>query len=105
MKFLVCTWPNADRPTVPPSAEAFEAQTAWFRERLADGVIDSAHHADDRAVFIFNAPSRDALEALIAGIPLSDQMDRSIERLADFRAHTAGVAQKLRAAEAKTAGS
>jgi hypothetical protein len=96
MKFLVCAWPAEDRPSALPSADAFQAQTQWFRSRLAAGVIDCAHHADNRAVFIFNAESVAALEALIAEIPLSGAIARSIEPLADFRTHAERVTAYLR---------
>lgn len=103
MKFLVCTWPSADAPKHLPTAETFEAQTEWFRARLADGVIDCAHHAHSRAVFIFNAESNVALEALLDELPVSGQMDRSIEPLTDFWVHSENVAGFLRKAAAKRA--
>jgi hypothetical protein len=103
VKFLVCTWPSADAPKHLPSAEAFEAQTAWFRARHAEGVIECAHHAHNRAVFIFNAETREAMEALIAELPLIGVTDRSIEPLTDFWTHSENVAGVLRKAAAKRA--
>ena len=103
MKFLVCTWPAADVPKHLPSAETFEAQTEWFRARFAEGVIDCAHHAHNRAVFIFNADSREAMEALIGELPLSEHTDRSIEPLVDFWTHSENVAGFLRKAAIKRA--
>ena len=96
MKFLVSTCPAEGASKTLPSADAFEAQTAWFRAQLAAGVIDCAHHAPDRAVFIFNADSQAALESLMDQIPLANQMRRTIEPLADFWEHTAGVTAYLR---------
>jgi hypothetical protein len=96
MKFPVSTCPREGVFSALPSAEAFEAQTAWFRAQLASGVIDCAHHAPDRAVLIFNAESQAALEKLIDALPLAHQMARKIEPLADFWEHSAGVAAYLR---------
>jgi hypothetical protein len=103
MKFLVCTWPVADAPKHLPSAEAFESQTDWFRSRLAEGVLDCAHHAHNRAVFIFNAESRETLEALMGELPLSEHTDRSIEPLIDFWTHSETVAGVLRKAAVRRA--
>jgi hypothetical protein len=96
MKFLVSTRPAEGVSQQLPSAEAFEEQTDWFRRHIASGVIDCAHHAPDRAVFIFNAESQAALEALMDQIPLADQMARQIEPLSNFWEHTAGVTAYLR---------
>ena len=102
MKFLVSTCPKEglSRDALP-SADEFESQAAWFRDKLASGVIDCAHHAPDRAVFIFNADSQPALEALMDEIPLAHQMARRIEPLKDFWEHTAGVSAYLRRHAAK----
>jgi muconolactone delta-isomerase len=103
MKFLVCTWPAADAPKHLPSEEAFQSQTAWYRARLAEGVIDCAHHAHNRAVFIFNAETREALDLLIGEIPLIGHMDRSIEPLTDFWAHSENIAGFLKKVAARRA--
>jgi muconolactone delta-isomerase len=103
MKFLVCTWPSADVPKHLPSVETFESQTEWFRSRLSEGVIDCAHHAHNRAIFIFNAESREALDALMGELPLNEHTDHSVEPLMDFWAHSETVAGVLRKAAAKRA--
>ncbi|HEY1710201.1 MAG TPA: hypothetical protein VGG10_18165 [Rhizomicrobium sp.] len=101
MKFLVGTWPTEEgSKNLPPSAD-FAAQADWFRNKIADGTIDVCHHAPDRAIFIFNAESPAALEALLDSIPLSRLMNRRIEPLSDFWTHTAGVLDFLRKAETK----
>ena len=88
MKFLVFTFPSEDGLKIPPSAAQFDAQTDWFRQRLADGTLDCAYHGDNHAVFIFNAESPAQLEALMDAIPLADRMQRKIEPLVDLFAHT-----------------
>jgi hypothetical protein len=104
MKFLVETWPDPAAPPGLPAAASFEAQTEWFRAHLANGVIDVAHHAPGRALFVFNAASLEALEALIAEIPLAERMAAKFEPLADFWEHTASVTAYLRKLEASEVG-
>jgi len=104
MKFLVETWPDPGAPPGLPSSAGFEAQTEWFRAHLANGVIDVAHHAPGRALFIFNAGSPQALEALLADIPLRERMAAKFEPLADFWEHTASVTAYLRKSEASEVG-
>jgi hypothetical protein len=100
MKFLVSTCPApGERPL--PSGEAFDAQTQWFRKHIASGVIEAAHHAPDRAVFVFNADSQAALAALMDKIPLAEQMARVIEPLTDFWEHADRVSAYLHRAAAK----
>jgi muconolactone delta-isomerase len=101
MKFLVCTCPTEEGTKSLPRAADFAAQTEWFRQKLADGTIDVAHHAPGRALFIFNAEDADALNALLNTVPLSQLMQRTVEPLADFWAHTAGVLDYLKKAEAE----
>ena len=96
MKFLVFTLPSEDALKNPPSAAQFNAQTDWFRQRLADGTLDCAYHGDSRAVFIFNAASAEQLERLIETIPLANLMQRKIEPLIDLFEHTDRVSGYLR---------
>jgi muconolactone delta-isomerase len=70
-----------------------------MRKLIADGTVETAYHGKGRAVFIFEAPSEDALNQMLADIPLSDRMARSIEPLGDFFVHSAGVVDYLRRAE------
>jgi hypothetical protein len=99
MKFLVFTFPSEEGlKTLPPAAE-FDAQTEWFRRRLADGTLDCAYHGDDRAVLIFNAESAAALDRLIDAIPLADRMQRKIEPLIDLFEHTDRISGYLRGLE------
>lgn len=99
MKFLVFTWPAPDAPETLPSSAAFAAQVDRVRKLIADGVVETAYHGKGRAVFIFEAPSEEALNQLLADIPLSERMARSIEPLADFFVHAVGVVDYLRRAE------
>ena len=96
MKFLVFTFPSEDGLKTPPPAAEFDAQTDWFRQRLADGTLDCAYHGDSRAVFIFNADSAEQLERLIETIPLADRMQRKIEPLIDLFEHTDRVSGYLK---------
>jgi muconolactone delta-isomerase len=100
MKFLVFTSPNEDGLKTPPAVDQFDAQTEWFRQRLADGTLDCAYHGDDRAVFIFNAASPEALQSLIADIPLADRMQSEIEPLIDLFEHTERISGYLKGLEA-----
>lgn len=101
MKFLVCTWPTEEGlKKLPPSAE-FAAQIAWIRAHLADGTIDAVYHAPNRAVSIYNADSVEALNALIETIPLSHQMNRTVEPLTDLFEQMDGVLAYLKKAESK----
>jgi len=99
MKFLVFTFPNEDGLKTPPPAAGFDAQTDWFRQRLADGILDCAYHGDNRAVFIFNAASLEQLETLIAAIPLADRMQSKIEPLIDLFEHTERISGYLKGLE------
>ncbi len=99
MKFLVFTFPSEEGLKSPPPAAQFDDQTDWFRQRLADGILDCAYHGDSHAVFIFNAPSLEQLETLMATIPLADLMQRKIEPLIDLFAHTDRVSGYLRGLE------
>src|SRR5262249_40017634 len=100
MKFLVSTWPKADTRKELPASADFAAQMEWIRARLADGTIDSVHHAPDRAVSIYNAESAEAVGALIDAIPLSHQMERKVEPLTDLFEQMHGVLDYLRKREA-----
>ena len=104
MKFLVFTFPSEDGLKNPPSAADYDAQTDWFRGKLAEGVIEGAWHGDDRAVFIFNADSLERLKALMDEIPLASLMQRKIEPLIDLFEHTARISGYLRARESRPAG-
>ena len=103
MKFLVCTCPTEEGYKNLPRAADFAAQVDWFRKKLADGTIDVAHHAPNRALFIFNARDADTLNALLDSIPLSNQMQRTVEPLKDFWTHTEGVLDYLKKADAADA--
>src|SRR5215472_3300248 len=99
MKFLVFTWPSPDAPKTLPSSADFAAQIDWVRKLIAEGTIETTYHGKGRAVFIFEAPSEQALNRMLADIPLSDRMARSIEPLSDFFTHANGVIDHLRRAE------
>ena len=79
----------------PPLAADFARQTAWFQARLADGVIANAWHGEGHAVFVFNAASPEALDALIGSIPLAEQMQVRVEPLSDFFEQTSRVQAHL----------
>ena len=104
MKFLVCTWPKPAVLKTPPAPEAFEAQINWFRDHLASGAIERAYHGDDRAVMVMDQASREDLDRLLDQVPLSEQMERSVEPLIDLFEHTAGVLAYLRRGATRTTG-
>ena len=91
MQFLVFTSPTDAAVARPPSAAEFARQTAWFQAALVDGAIANAWHGEGHAVFVFNAASREALDALIQAIPLAEQMQVRVESLIDLFEHTSRV--------------
>jgi hypothetical protein len=96
MKFLVFTFPSEEGLKTRPSAAEFDAQTDWFRQRLADGTLDCAYHGDDRAVFIFNSESAEQLDRMLDAVPLADRMQRKFEPLIDLFEHTERISGYLK---------